>query len=265
MKTMAITLSITLAAGMALPAWAADLPSKDENVYVNLNQDGSVSGIYVVNEYMLDTAAQLLDYGNYSSVKNLTSQAPITLDGDQVSVEATEGKFYYQGDLKDAKLPWKISISYTLDGKEIAPKDLAGKSGKLSIHLSVKDNPDSDDSFFDNYLVQGTVTLNTDQCVNIKAEGATQANVGKERQLLYNIMAGQEKDYTITADVTDFEMDAISFQAVPMSFDIDSDALDTQDLTEKTGEIKNAAGEFDDGASQLDEGCLLYTSDAADE
>lgn len=26
---------------------------KDENVYVNLNMDGSVSGVYVVNEYNL--------------------------------------------------------------------------------------------------------------------------------------------------------------------------------------------------------------------
>lgn len=56
--------------------------------------------------------------------------------------------------------------------------------------------------------MQGTVTLDTEKCDHIKAEGATAANVGSNRQLLYNIMAGEEKEFTITADVEDFEMDA---------------------------------------------------------
>ncbi len=40
--------------------------------------------------------------------------------------------------------------------------------------------------FFDNYLIQGTVTLDTKKCSNIQADGATQANVGSDRQLLYS-------------------------------------------------------------------------------
>ena len=62
-----------------------------------------------------------------------------------------------------------------------------------------------------------------------------EANVGKDRQILYNIMAGQEKEFTISADVTEFEMDALSFQAVPMSFDIDVDSLDTKSDYGKNG------------------------------
>ena len=54
------------------------------------------------------------------------------------------------------------------------------------ISLSVKDNKDSDDEFFDNYLIQGTVTLDTKKCSNIQADGVTQANVGSDRQLLYS-------------------------------------------------------------------------------
>lgn len=139
-KTIAAALCITLTAGMVLPAYAAEeTAGKDENVYVNLNQDGSVANIYVVSEYMLDR---------------------------------------------------DISISYTLDGKEISAKEMAGAEGQLEIYINIKDNPDSDDTFFDNYLMQATMTLNTDQCSNITAEGATEANVGKNRQLLYNIMAG---------------------------------------------------------------------------
>ncbi|MEE0692893.1 MAG: hypothetical protein U0M33_08330 [Lachnospiraceae bacterium] len=253
-RAMAAVLSITMAAGMVLPANAEEQVKKDENVYVNLNQDGSVSGVYVVNEYMLDEDTQMIDYGKYSSVKNLTSNEELAVNGDEITANAEKGKFFYQGDVENPQLPWTIHLSYYLDGKEMEAQELAGKSGKLEIHVELKENPQAAGDFFDNYLVQGTITLNTDQCSNISAEGATQANVGKNRQLLYNIMAGQEKTFTISADVKDFEMESISFQAVPMSFDIDSDSLDTEGLTDKTDEIKDAAGEFDDGASQLDDG-----------
>lgn len=132
------------------------------------------------------------------------------------------------------------------------------------LSLSVKDNPDSDDEFFDNYLVQGTITLDTKKCTDIQADGATQANVGSDRQLLYNIMAGQEKEFTITAQVEDFEMDAISFQAVPMSFTIDSSSLDTSELYDKTDEIKDAAKEFDDGATDLQDGASKLKDGASE-
>lgn len=253
-KAMAAVLSVSLTAGMVLPAVGAGTVEKDENVYVNLNQDGSVSDIYVVNEYMLDEADKIVDYGSYTSVKNLTSEEELKVSGDEITAQAEKGKFLYQGELKDAQLPWKIGISYTLDGKTVTTEELAGKSGKLEINVSVQENKEARKDFFDNYLVQGTITLNTDQCSNIQAEGATQANVGKDRQLLYNIMAGQEMEFTITADVENFEMDAISFQAVPMSFDIDSDSLDTSKLTDQTDEIKDAADEFGEGAKKLDDG-----------
>lgn len=241
-------------AGNTIPVLAADTPKKDENIYVNLNQDGSVSQIHVVNEFDLDSDTHIQDHGLYSSVKNLTSDEAIQIDNDTITVNGSKGKFLYQGEMENTELPWKIDIAYTLDGNTIRAEDLGGKSGKLEIKCSVKDNRNSEDSFFDNYLMQATVTLDTEKCSNIQAEGATQANVGKQRQLLYNIMAGQEKTFLISADVTDFEMSAISFQAVPMSFDINRDSLDFGSLTKKTDKVKDAAKEFDDGAKELDDG-----------
>lgn len=265
-KTGTALLCVAIAANAGvLPALAETTdPQKDENVYVNLNTDGSVSGVYVVNEYELSNQTALTDYGNYTAVKNLSSDDEITLSGNKVQVEAPAGKFYYQGDMDGTEIPWNISISYELDGQKLSAEELAGKSGKLKISLSVKDNPDSDDEFFDNYLVQGTITLDTKKCTDIQADGATQANVGSDRQLLYNIMAGQEKEFTITAQVEDFEMDAISFQAVPMSFTIDSSSLDTSELYDKTDEIKDAAKEFDDGATDLQDGASKLKDGASE-
>ena len=72
-KALAVTLCISSVAGNTIPVLASDTPKKDENIYVNLNQDGSVSQIHVVNEFDLDSDASIRDYGVYSSVKNLTS------------------------------------------------------------------------------------------------------------------------------------------------------------------------------------------------
>lgn len=105
-KIMAVTMCGALAAGMVLPVYADEAAVKDENVYVNLNGDGSVADVYVVNEYMLDADTDIVDYGEYSSVENLSSEKEIIKKGDKVTVEADQGKFIYQGSLENAVLPW---------------------------------------------------------------------------------------------------------------------------------------------------------------
>ena len=253
MSATAVGMCSALVAGSIIPASAAQTTDrlKDENVYATLAEDGTVMGVYVVNEYTSKSEGKITDYGDYSSVKNLTTNETIEQNGDQISVNVPKGKFYYQGNLKTTDIPWNISISYTLDGKKISAEDLAGQSGKLKINISVKENTNCDSNFFDNYLLQATVVLDTEKCSNIVATGATAGNVGEDRQLLYNIMAGQEKDIEISADVEDFEMDGITFKGVPMGFDVDSDSIDTSELTDKTDDIKDAVSELDDGAGQI--------------
>lgn len=264
MKTVSVALCASLLAAGSMSAFAAGNIEKDENIYVNLNRDGSVAAVYVVNEFTLEEDGRITDHGDYSEVKNLTSDAELTQENGTVTVQAEKGKFYYQGNLEEAEIPWRISISYELDGQEIAPEELAGKSGALQITISVKQNEACREEFFENYLLQTTVTLDTQRCSRIQAEGATEANVGADRQLLYNIMAGTEKEIVIRADVTEFEMDGITFQGVPMSFDIDEDSLDLSELTEKTDEIKEGVEELDDGAQELLDG-VTEVKDGAQE
>ena len=255
LKTMAIALSASLGAGSVLPVLASDNEIlKDENVYVTLREDGTVSDVYVVNEFTSTSDSEVTDYGNYSSVKNLTTDSEITQNGDQVYVDVTKGKFYYQGNLETKDIPWNISISYKLNGKEISASDLAGKSGHIEITIKTTENKNCNDVFFENYLLQATVVLNTDLCTNIAASGATAGNVGKNRQLIYNIMSGQEKTIEIEADVEDFEMEGITFQGVPMGFDINKDSIDTSSLKDKTKEITDATKDLDDGAKELKDG-----------
>ena len=254
-RVTAFALCGVLLAGSVTPVYAADENTpKDENVYVNLNQDGSVDGIYVVNSYRLDADTQVVDYGNYESVKNLTSDAEIQQQKGTVTVDAQAGEFFYQGNLQSKEIPWEISISYTLDGKEVSAEELAGKNGKLGISIHVGQNDQVDSEFFDNYLLQVTLTMDMERCSNLEAPGATAANVGTDKQLVYSILAGSEKDITVTADVLDFEMDAISFQGLPMNLDVDRELFSLDDLHDKAGEVSDAADEFSNGAQDLEGG-----------
>lgn len=107
------------------------------------------------------------------------------------------GMFYYQGNMESTKIPWNIDISYYLDDKEVQASSLAGKSGKLKIAISIKDNEDMEDTFFDNYLLQMTATFNSEKCKDIVSEQATIANVGDTKQLTYTILAGGNSEFTI--------------------------------------------------------------------
>ncbi len=255
MKTTAVSLCTVMLAGASCPVYAADTERiKDENIYVTLKDDGSVANVYIVNEFTSKNAGEVTDYGDYRSVKNLTTDDPLEQNGEAVTMEVPKGKFYYQGNVESTEIPWNIKIQYTLDGKAISAEDLAGKEGHLVIKIDTSENKAGNSTFFENYLLQATVVLNTEKCSNITAGGATAGNVGKNRQLVYNIMAGQEKEIEISADVENFEMDAISFQGVPMSFDIDEDSIDLSKLTDQTTKLQDAVATLDDGAGSLKDG-----------
>ena len=65
------------------------------------------------------------------------------------------------------------------------------------------------------------------------------------------MLPNTEKTILISADATDFEMDAISINGVRLSLDID---VDDSELTEQTDKIVDAGEQLDDGAQELLDG-----------
>ena len=103
--------------------------SREEVVYANLTPSGESKEVYVVSVLHNGAAGTVTDYGNYASVKNLTDTGPLALRDDKVTASVPKGDFYYQGTLRRPDLPWRISVTYTLDGAPLKPEELAGKSG----------------------------------------------------------------------------------------------------------------------------------------
>lgn len=253
-KIAPVLLTVTLAGNAILcstPATALaadDSTDKEEIVYGILDNSGNVTGIYVVNSF---TDNDIVDYGTYTNIKNLTTTDQITTDGDRITFHTDAAKVYYQGDLETKEIPWNIDIHYMIDGKEYSPQEIAGKSGKLEITISITQNKKCDKTFWEGYALQASLSLDTKKCTNITSENATIANVGSKKQLSYIVMPGKGADITITADVTDFEMDAISINGTKLNLNFD---LDDQELLDKVTEIQDAIKELNDGSFNLDNG-----------
>ena len=167
-----------------------------------------------------------------------------------------DGKFYYQGELESGELPWNISLKYYLNGKLITSEELAGKSGELEIKLDITQNKNINSIFYDNYALQIALTLNGDKCKNVVSEDATIVNVGSTKSINYIKLPGTDANYTLTADVTDFEMDAISINGMNMAISVDVDA---SEMTGDLNTLVEAIEAVNDGTGTLKDGLDKYT------
>ena len=241
---MAVTLLTGTVMGQAVLAEGTE-KQKEEVVYIITDAQGDVDSVNVVN---ICGSGNITDYGDYSSVKMLTSTDPIKLDGDKVTFETDKEQVYYQGTMEDAQIPWNIALTYELDGKEVTAEELAGQSGKLRMHIVISENKACKHNYYEEYALQATFLLDTERCSNITAEGATLANVGVDKQISYTALPGKGLDATIEADVTDFEMDAPAINGIKLNLDVD---IDESELTDKVEQIMDATAKLSDGATEL--------------
>ncbi|MGM0837325.1 MAG: YhgE/Pip domain-containing protein [Bacillota bacterium] len=237
----------------AVAETTGSVTSKDEVVYATLKANGELGPIYVVNTLDVARAGEILDFGKYESVKNLTDLTELSQVQESVTLDAsTEGKFFYQGNLPEGtELPWDVTVTYLLNGKKVEPADLAGKSGKLEIQIETSENEDTGSVFYENYLLQVSLLLpNTYQ--DIEAAAGMIANAGKNKQITFTVMPGQEEKMTVAATVKDFEFDGVQIAAVPSTLPIDTTG--TEGMTEDMGQLRDAIKQLNDGVADLEDG-----------
>lgn len=248
-KALTLTLITAITFTNQLPAIAAESSvPKEEVIYATTDAQGKLSGMYVVNIF---EGGEITDYGDYSDVKILNTTDEITLTEDKVTFSSDAEKVYYQGTLKNPSLPWNISVKYFLNDKECTPEEIAGKSGDIEITFHVSANESISSTFYDNYALQASLTLDTEKCKNIVAENATIANVGSSKQLTYTILPGQGIDTSIQLEATNFEMAAISINGVPLNLNI---SLEDDKLLEQVTELTDGISQIDEGAASLSDG-----------
>ena len=171
-----------------------------------------------------------------------------------------------------------MSITYKLDGKEISPKDLAGKSGKLEMTINYenksKQNVDVDGQqteMYTPFTLATAMMLPTDEYTNVTIDNGKIVSDGDKNIVVGVAFPGLSEDLgldssnldvdipssvTITADVTDVSVGATYTMASANLLDsIGLDDVDSfDDLDDSINKLEDATNQLVDGSKELAEG-----------
>lgn len=263
--------------------------SKEETVYAVLGTDGSVNKVIVSNWLKNSGSADgVADVSELQDIVNTKGDEKFTQNGDQLNWETSNEDIYYQGSTSE-ELPVSMAIHYELDGAEVKPEDIIGKSGKLKITIQysnhstqmVKVNGSKEEIYTPFVMITGMI-LPVEKFTNVSidngqviSEGDNDIVVGygmpglSESLNLKGLDLGDDLDLNtdkiqdkltdtveITADVTDFSIGATYTVATSDLFqDVELDDLeDIDDLDEKIDDIKDASSQLIDGSEELQDG-----------
>jgi len=239
---------------------------KDETVYALLNGDGSVRSVYVVNRVKVTEDGTYTDFGNYKKVESLSEDIRPEMEGDRINWELKEsyGDFYYLGELTEKTLPWTFGIEYYLDGKRVEAQELAGRSGRLEIVLSVTADESAPSYFKKKFAMQIQVPVNLNRADIVSAEGATQVITGRTNTLAYTVLPGNSETCRLVMDVRDFEMDSINIGISAVDY---GNVLSSGDLADGIEELRTGMEEwvkgtkaFKGGLEELSDGVARLAS-----
>lgn len=236
---------------------AAVISSTEEVIYGLLDAAGNVKSSHSVVALNVESGGSFRHFGRYTGVRNLTNAEKIEYENGCVDARAEAGRFYYQGEMLGYELPWTVAVSYKLNGEDVTAGQLAGSTGTVEIGIATGGNDAaSNPGFFNHYLLQITVTLDTELCSNIAAEGATLANAGADKQITFTALPGSQSANWISCDARDFKMGGVTVAAVP--YDVKSALGDASQLTDGLGQLAGGASQLAGGASQLAGGLATY-------
>ena len=278
-KVIASSLVLALGTINAVPVFAY---SKDETVYTKANANGS-SYQTIVSEHLKnsDNAELLKDMSTLLNIKNTNGDEEASQNGTSLEWKTSGNDIYYQGNT-DKELPLDCSIKYELNGEEIAPNDLIGKSGNVKITIEytnreerfVNINGKSEKMYVPFVVMAGTMLDNT-KMKNIEVTNGKVLDNGQKTVVvglacpgLIESLGLEDEDLPdlnkveISFEATDFEMENIMSYATPKIFDdADISAMDKLDeVYSQINDLKSASTQLVEGAKTLQDGTEEYVS-----
>ena len=193
----------------------------DEAYYAMTDYYGNLTDGSVVKSYRTNGIATLTDYGDYDEIINLTDGTAPARNGGMTTFRLDEkalpGTFYFEGKTTKPfqRLPWTISMSYTLNGVPTKAEDLAGQAGVVEIRLDIVPNERASEYARNNYTLEAMAIFNQDDILSLEAPGAQVQLIGNLRAVLFLGLPGEECHYTIRVGSEDFAFGGMTFLMVP--------------------------------------------------
>ena len=253
-KAVAASVAVGMTVVMgASPILAADTDiSKEETVYVNAAADGTPEDI-TVSDWLKNSASagDLSDESDLKDIKNVKGDETFEQDGSNLTWNTEDKDIYYQG-TTNKDLPVSMEIKYYLDGVQVSPSDLGGKSGHLKIEVNYTNNVKNKTKVgkkttdvYAPFVMATAMILPTDNFTNVTIDNGKVLSDGQRNIAIGVGMPGLAdsldlksidedidldipEGFTMEADVTDFSMSSTFTFAL-------TDLLNSLDLNDVDG------------------------------
>lgn len=255
--------------------------TKDETVYVLAGADGSVQNI-IVSNWLKNSAGSMsvLDVSDLKNVENVKGEETYRMDGEHTLIWDAQGNdIYYQGNT-EKELPVSLLVSYQLDGKSISAKELAGKSGRVTIRFDYKNNQretvsvdGKQETMFVPFVMLTGMLLDNDVFTNVEVSNGKLVNDGDRTAVFGIAFPGLQSNLgieaekleipdsmEITADVKNFALgNTLTIASNEVFSHFGTEKLDSfGNLTESMDALTGAVTQLTDGSAQLYDGlCTL--------
>lgn len=265
---------------------------KEETVYVISDASGNVEKT-IVSDWLKNKKGSdtITDKTNLNNIVNVKSYADYTEGKDGEIIWNADGEdIYYQGET-DKDLPVDVKLTYILDGKEITPSELAGKSGKVTIRFEytnnqtemVKINGKEERMYVPFTMISGVI-LDSSRFRNVEVNSGKVITDGdrfiviglgfpgmdenlKISELLKDTDIEMPENVEITADVEDFELSVtLTMGSADLISGISTEDLESVDeledainkLVSATDELKSGTARVKEGLSELNTSFAEY-------
>ena len=291
-KLMSVALSLTIVLSMSLVGvFALSLKGvslgdkekatpdeaelfKDETVYVMAKADGSVDKI-IVSDWIKNNkgADTITDLSTLTDIENVKTDASYTLNSDNMRVWEANGEDLYLRGTGKEPLPVDLKVTYSLDGRVITPKELAGKSGKVTIRFDYVNNAyetvkidGKDERIYVPFLMMSGMILDGEKFSHVSVTNGKVISDGDRIILAGIAFPGLQHDlgltrkevdipssFEVTADVKDFELGTtVTIASNGLANEVNPDDLDSLDsLKDSLKSLESAMSALIDGSSQL--------------
>ena len=252
---------------------------KEETVYVFTDAYGSQKSVTVYEKLNNPQCADVIeDETTLTNLVNLSGEEDYSENGNNIEWNALGNDITYQGDT-NKKPPVDIKVTYYLDGKEISPADLAGKSGNVRIRFDYTNNEQREveingetKTMYVPFTAVTGMLLSGDRFSNIEVTNGKVTEVGDNYLAAGIVLPGMEDSladkldeleitmdipdyFEVSADVNDFALDTvITAVTANVSADIDMGEIDTTALEDKLGELQDATDKLSEGTDKLADG-----------
>lgn len=276
------------------PEAVQSLDGKEETIYLISDADGTVNQT-IVSSWLKNGSkkAQLQDISELSDIENVKGEESFTQNGKRITWQADGNDIYYRG-TTDKQMPVTQKLTYYLDGREITPQELAGKSGRVTIRFDYENHAQAEadingrkETVFVPFTVISGMVLD-ENFRNVRVNRGRVLSDGNRiiaagfavpglKESLHVTEDDFEEDMDfpdyveVTADVEDFSLEMtvtvasaglMSGSGLSQSLDFEEMDSSMDEMTDAMGQLKNGGGELAGGLDTLKDSMGSFSAGA---